>query len=155
MCTLVQFSSFFNKPKRNMLGENYIFQSSKVFISVAYVTKRQRNSESFPVDAPEVEVKIRGEQPGGSRNIQEGNSITLECSVKRSNPQPTIFTWLKNGRNFGMMHSHVFNAIRKNDTGSYTCTAQNQIGSKESEPYHLQVHCKFKISFFKSNNNHK
>lgn len=104
------------------------------------------------VDVPEVEVKVKPEHPGGSHiNIQEGNTITLECSVKRSNPQPETFTWFKNGTKVGSNQTHVLNGIQLSDVGNYTCTAQNKAGLGTSEPYRLQVQCKYKtLLSFKS-----
>ncbi|KAM4579837.1 B-cell receptor CD22 [Odontesthes bonariensis] len=86
---------------------------------------------------PEVDVTLN---KGGHPIIEEGDWISLVCKVNRSKPQPTSFTWLKNGQQLSTGQKYDFKSITPEDDGVYTCEATNTVGSGESKPHDLMVH---------------
>uniref|UniRef100_A0A3B5LI54 Ig-like domain-containing protein n=1 Tax=Xiphophorus couchianus TaxID=32473 RepID=A0A3B5LI54_9TELE len=75
-------------------------------------------------------------------DITEGDKIKLVCYVKRSNPQPTEFTWYKDNYVWSRKE-YVFSSIKPEDSGTYKCIAKNSVGSGRSNPLKLNVQCEF------------
>lgn len=74
--------------------------------------------------------------------VRHGDTVTLNCNVKRSNPQPHTYSWFKDGNAIGHGHTYV-HVMKPEDKGSYTCKATNIVGSGTSEPRAIVVECRF------------
>lgn len=96
------------------------------------------------VDVPEVSVMISNQGPRSSDYIEEGDKITLECNVIRSNPPPSEFSWKNDKMIVVKKKMHVFDKITPEKSGNYTCEATNSVGSGTRNTF-LQVRCKFHI----------
>ncbi|XP_075962786.1 B-cell receptor CD22 [Anarhichas minor] len=102
---------------------------------------KQGTIESKPVNisvkyVPEVEVK------SPSSIFIQGDTMTLTCNVKRSNPQPHTYDWLKDGKAVAQKQTHeryVVERIEPEDRGSYTCRATNTVGNGTSVPLKIEV----------------
>lgn len=90
---------------------------------------------------------ISQEPERSPKTIIQGDKVTFTCSVKRSNPQPDSFTWLKDGNPFKSKNITVVENIQPEDSGDYTCRAENKVGSG-SKTLQLTVECKFYTSVF-------
>ncbi|RVE63055.1 hypothetical protein OJAV_G00162980 [Oryzias javanicus] len=86
---------------------------------------------------PQVEILIKFE--GTLQDIKEGDSITLECKLNKSNPKPDIFFWKKDGKELKNDEIYKLIRIKPEDRGSYTCGARNTIGSGTSQSIYLNV----------------
>uniref|UniRef100_A0A3P9ISD8 B-cell receptor CD22 n=1 Tax=Oryzias latipes TaxID=8090 RepID=A0A3P9ISD8_ORYLA len=76
---------------------------------------------------------------GTLQDIKEGNSITLECKLKKSNPKPDRFFWHKDGKDIENSQIYELKRIKPEDRGNYTCGAKNLIGSGTSQSINLDV----------------
>ncbi|KAK5892051.1 hypothetical protein CesoFtcFv8_012470 [Champsocephalus esox] len=67
--------------------------------------------------------------------VTENKSLTLHCSAK-SHPPATSFTWMKmtDGKSKIIWRTHTFSlkSVSYSDSGSYRCTAGNEIGAGDS-----------------------
>ncbi|XP_034057083.1 B-cell receptor CD22 [Gymnodraco acuticeps] len=67
--------------------------------------------------------------------VNENKSLTLHCSAK-SHPPATSFTWMKmtDGKSKIIWRTHTFSlkSVSYSDSGSYRCTACNEIGAGDS-----------------------
>ncbi|XP_050391150.2 LOW QUALITY PROTEIN: hemicentin-1 [Patella vulgata] len=73
--------------------------------------------------------------------IIEGNQLILTCTVDDSNPQPTSFTWSKDGGSITGQRSSVFRltSVQRSQAGQYTCTANNVVGTGTSTSVQVDV----------------
>ncbi|XP_055954850.1 B-cell receptor CD22-like [Patella vulgata] len=73
--------------------------------------------------------------------IIQGNQLTLTCTVDDSNPQPTSFTWSKDGGSITGQGSSVFSltSVQRSQAGQYTCTANNGVGTGTSTSVEVDV----------------
>ncbi|XP_055954843.1 B-cell receptor CD22 [Patella vulgata] len=73
--------------------------------------------------------------------IIEGTQLTLTCTVDDSNPQPTSFTWSKDGISITGQMSSVFRltSVQRSQAGQYTCTANNVVGTGTSTSVEVDV----------------
>ncbi|XP_055954849.1 B-cell receptor CD22 [Patella vulgata] len=71
----------------------------------------------------------------------EGNLLILTCTVDDSNPQPTSFTWSKDGGSITGQRSSVFRltSVQRSQAGQYTCTANNGVGTGTSTSVQVDV----------------
>ncbi|XP_025766976.1 B-cell receptor CD22 isoform X3 [Oreochromis niloticus] len=102
--------------------------------SYACEAKNKHGSEKSVVTvkviyAPDVDIVISQEPERRTKMIIQGDKVTFTCSVKRSNPQPDSFTWLKDGNPFKSKNITVVENIQPEDSGDYTCRAENKVGS--------------------------
>ncbi|AWO96238.1 putative B-cell receptor CD22-like [Scophthalmus maximus] len=103
---------------------------------------------SGPVDInvkypPQAEINILSPvsavKHGNNITVTNTIQLTLTCIVRRSNPQPRTYTWLKGGITVGNEKTYVVGRIEPKDCGSYTCTATNTVGTGSSAPIQLDV----------------
>ena len=89
---------------------------------------------------PRVELTTSSPAP-----LPEGASVTLSCDVT-SNP-PAKISWRRIGSGesilVGSSPNLVLNPVRREDDGSYQCSAENELGLSKPETVLVQVHCKF------------
>ncbi|XP_076004681.1 B-cell receptor CD22-like isoform X2 [Genypterus blacodes] len=71
--------------------------------------------------------------------LKEGDRVTLECHVKRSNPEPHSYRFLKNLESIGWTQTLSVDNIKPEDSGSYTCEATNRVGTGRSQPLQIKV----------------
>ena len=71
-----------------------------------------------------------------------GDTVILECIPPRGYPEPTVL-WKKDGNIINLINDRIklikgsnimISNVHPSDKGSYTCVAQNMIGSRESQP---------------------
>lgn len=77
--------------------------------------------------------------------IMEGEEPHL-CCISKSNPKPTSISWYKKEEKIVSSKSesvvcYTMAGVSRNDTGNYTCSSQNMIGS-ESSTISIVVSCK-------------
>ncbi|XP_035282964.1 B-cell receptor CD22-like [Anguilla anguilla] len=82
-----------------------------------------------------------------SGEIVEGSSVTLTCS-SNANPRVHRYTWYKKNRAESSWRgsSNTIKNITLQDTGEYTCQAENVIGKNISPPKRLNVQYSPKIT---------
>ena len=89
-------------------------------------------------------VKINLQNP---YSVRVGQTISLVCTVTAANPN-TIISWkwiktespndvLYEGENFTISN------IQRGSSGSYSCTAQNSVGTSEAATIHVNVLCMY------------
>ncbi|XP_076004696.1 B-cell receptor CD22-like isoform X1 [Genypterus blacodes] len=71
--------------------------------------------------------------------LKEGDRVTLECHVKRSNPEPHSYRFLKNWQSIGWTQTLSVDNIKPEDRGPYTCEATNRVGTGRSQPLQIKV----------------
>ena len=83
---------------------------------------------------------------------QVGRSLLLNCSATGC-PTPNVTRWTKQGRVGSLvtgndrMLKYAFNAVKKEDAGNYTCTADNGIaGGPFTSTIFVDVQCKLFFS---------
>ncbi|XP_029308332.1 B-cell receptor CD22-like [Cottoperca gobio] len=83
---------------------------------------------------PEVEVTSLASE------VKQGDKMSLTCKVTRSNPQPNICSWFKNG--IAINHwtcLYVVERINPEYSGIYTCEATNSVGTGRSKSLQIKV----------------
>lgn len=101
----------------------------------------QHQTLFFSSDKPEVEIK----KISPPSEVHEGDNLTLVCSVKRSNPTPLSYTWLKKSEVL-RQHGPVYtNKTTPDDRGPYTCNATNSVGTGTSAQLQIDIQCKFPV----------
>ncbi|KAF7670450.1 hypothetical protein LDENG_00074480 [Lucifuga dentata] len=96
-------------------------KSNPIIINVKYV--------------PDVEIKMNQ----ATLPVKEGDKMTLLCSLRRSNPHPLSYRFVKDGINVGWQQTYSVDTINLDDSGSYRCIATNSVGPGTSPPYQIQV----------------
>ena len=78
-----------------------------------------------------------------SGEIEEGSSVTLNCSSD-ANP-PAEYTWFKNNQSLLWEPPHTFPSVRPEDRGTYRCQAENKYGQLSSNLLFMDVQCELNI----------
>lgn len=76
--------------------------------------------------------------------ITEGQSLTIRCNAEAL-PEPTNFTWTKLKKLISALPTLYIDVVNRKDTGTYTCTAMNLIGTGNIET-DVVVFCKYSYS---------
>ena len=87
--------------------------------------------------------------------LEEGSgSVSLTC-IAESNPPATV-AWRKMGEDKQLQQEAVleFNPVRRGDTGTYVCQAENTVGRSEEEKSVVDVLCKSKDEDNDDDTNH-
>ncbi|XP_030605296.1 B-cell receptor CD22-like [Archocentrus centrarchus] len=91
-----------------------------------------KNSEEVTINVtyvPDVDIQISQESQRNPKEFMEGYRINFTCSAKRSNPPPLFFTWLKDKKTLKQGQTYVVEHLKPEDSGNYTCKAENTVGS--------------------------
>ncbi|XP_071514949.1 uncharacterized protein [Panulirus ornatus] len=115
--------------------------------TAANITYRSAIIAMFYV--PEASLGAEGGRAGtagGGREVQEGEGVTLLCSV-RADPPVYNITWLHNGRILSVggrrwmrdNASLVISPVSRGDAGLYTCLASNREGDGHSNAVLIRV----------------
>ncbi|KAF7226775.1 B-cell receptor CD22 [Nothobranchius furzeri] len=149
----VSFSWFKNNRTINQSGAEVKFTSIKESDSGSYHCRATNtlgaiNSTEMSVEVfypPEVTVEVT-KKPAREPldHVLEGDKVTLTCTVKRSKPPPTRFTWFKNNRRVseGQKKSYDLLSVKPENHGVYRCEARNSVGSRKSNDRSLDVQYK-------------
>ena len=65
-----------------------------------------------------------------NQSVKYNSPLQFNCSLSGF-PTPEVL-WTKDGRNFGQNNTLTIRQARFEDSGEYTCSAKNPIGSKKS-----------------------
>ncbi|XP_058236629.1 B-cell receptor CD22-like isoform X2 [Hemibagrus wyckioides] len=96
---------------------------------------QESNSVSLNVLYPPKNVSV-SISPSGE--IVEGSSVTLTCSSD-ANPPVKTYTWFKGNSSIRTGNTYRINRIRSEDSGDYTCRAENKHGDQSSTAVSLNV----------------
>lgn len=92
-------------------------------------------------DAPK-NVTVQSES---SLSVGENMSLTLHCFAK-SHPEVILFRWMKmiDGKSEIIWNGQTMtlNSVSPSDSGLYSCTATNKIGTGSSQQVAVKVKCK-------------
>lgn len=79
--------------------------------------------------------------------VIEGKSAKLECTLTAANPNTSItWIWFKTGHPKDTLYNgqnYTIPNIQKNETGSYSCTANNSAGLSEPTSIAVDVQCEY------------
>ncbi|XP_020856708.1 sialoadhesin isoform X2 [Phascolarctos cinereus] len=91
-----------------------------------------------PITVPIFDPLIRVHPPG---NIQEGQAVTLTCTLPAGEQQNVSYSWFKNNVWIEDLAAQtlVYAQVSSADTGFYFCQVQNSKGVKASPPVNLVV----------------
>ncbi|XP_055083761.1 B-cell receptor CD22-like [Periophthalmus magnuspinnatus] len=103
------------------------------YISKERTFKWESNKPTLRV----TEVRVSSPQPP----YKQGQTLTLSCNVIRSNPPPHDYRWYKNEQRVSWAQTYVKN-LQPEDSGSYTCSAENTVSSAQSGPLQIDVQYK-------------
>lgn len=77
--------------------------------------------------------------------VLEGETATLECTVAAANPNISILsTWFKTDSRSKVIYdgpTFTIPNIKRNRSGSYSCTASNTVGTSEAVIVDIDVQC--------------
>lgn len=93
------------------------------------------------IDKPEVTSSTQNPY-----KVTEGQTASLECRLTDANPSSNItWQWYKTGSSSSALYNRpVFNIanIKRNMSGSYSCTASNSVGTSVAFTIYVDVLCK-------------
>lgn len=92
------------------------------------------------IDAPEVTTLEKTPYA-----VKEGQTAILNCVLIAANPK-NIITWKWFKTTSDVLHNqsiYTISNIMKSDSGSYSCTASNSIGTSELATIYVDVLCKY------------
>ncbi|XP_062031984.1 B-cell receptor CD22 [Lepus europaeus] len=71
--------------------------------------------------------------------VPAGRRVTLRCNFSGSRPTEVRFSWKKNGSPLQAGQELSFDSITPEDAGNYSCSVNNSVGQRSSEPWTLRV----------------
>ena len=93
----------------------------------------------FYVVIPEVQVMA------SRQRVNIGASVTLSCSVNRTNPEVSTYVWTnENGSTVMVGENITIMFSSTNDFGTYRCTVNNTAGFSGSDSVTIEQGCKLK-----------
>ncbi|XP_043560124.1 sialoadhesin-like [Chiloscyllium plagiosum] len=121
---------------------NKIIKCSVTYSAFAYSDKA---SITLNVSYAPKNVTIRVDK-GSGLTIREGDKLSLMCT-SNSNPE-AMYSWHKREEESGETRlingskgTLSFQSITSSDSGFYSCTAANHVGSSKSKTLEIQVQC--------------
>ncbi|XP_034730813.1 B-cell receptor CD22 [Etheostoma cragini] len=135
------FTWFKNKQHAGETGAEWIITSIEESQDGEYhceATNKHGITPSNPVTInvqylPEVEVN------SSASVVKQGETITLTCIVKRSKPPPGTYSWFKDGKAVCQEQTYVVKRIQPENSGLYTCSATNTVGTGKSGSLQIKV----------------
>lgn len=97
---------------------------------------------NFITDSPRITIVS-----GNPLNVLENADAHLSCSVIASPPVRSI-RWVRNNQLLSNTYNHTIRAVTADDTGNYTCIADNGVGEPSKANLELIVLCKLKFIIF-------
>lgn len=82
-------------------------------------------------------------QTDSSKNVKEGQSVTLTCSAKGS-PPPNL-SWFKEEELQSSKAEWNIPSINDSQSGEYYCKAENRYGKIKSNPVVINVTCEYYV----------
>ncbi|XP_077193038.1 B-cell receptor CD22-like [Paroedura picta] len=74
--------------------------------------------------------------------IREGETLSMECTCSRSNPEVSEYFWYKDDQlmeEWAKNKNIEFQTERDQHSGAYRCEAKNSVGSEKSKEIHIDV----------------
>ncbi|XP_068592285.1 B-cell receptor CD22-like [Cebidichthys violaceus] len=138
------FTWFYNKKKVIGTGAVWTIPSIKDSQNGEYQCEAKNKQGTIKSNTLNIRVKYVPEVEVKSpvSTVRQGNTMTLTCNVKRSNPRPHSYDWLKDGEAVAQKQTHeryVVQRIEPEDKGLYTCRATNTVGTGTSVPFKIEV----------------
>lgn len=93
----------------------------------------------FFLDAPRITIVS-----GNPLNVLENADAHLSCSVIASPPARSI-RWVRNNHLLSTTPNHTIRAVTAEDSGNYTCVADNGVGEPSKAILELIVLCKYSV----------
>lgn len=87
-------------------------------------------------DAPRIKVG-----PYNPLRVMVNSDASLKCVVS-ANPPVRSVRWLKSGKLLSHTANHTILSVKPDDSGTYTCAAENGIGDATQINLELAVLCK-------------
>lgn len=98
------------------------------------------------IDVPEVTSRFQS-----SSIVKEGGTTILECVLIVANPNTIIsWQWFKTDNQMDLLHNdsiYTIPNIMRSNSGSYSCTAKNSIGTSKLATVSIDVLCKYFIYY--------
>ena len=86
---------------------------------------------------PEVQVMA------SRQHVNTGASVTLSCSVNRTNPEVSTYVWTNENGSIVMVAENITITFSStNDFGTYRCTVNNTAGFSGSDSVIIEQGCK-------------
>uniref|UniRef100_A0A8C5PWD1 Ig-like domain-containing protein n=1 Tax=Leptobrachium leishanense TaxID=445787 RepID=A0A8C5PWD1_9ANUR len=121
------------------LTTSFTWQENKKTITCAVTVGDKKTVSKIVLDVLHAPKDVKVLLTSSRDVIKQGDSVTLTCQVKSSNPAIDTYTWYKNGEVHSTGELISFNSISRNDFGEFQCKAENVFGKQTSEMVQLAV----------------
>lgn len=145
----IKFMNHFNEPVMNII----INVSLKKGIKIMFIPTLFQRSLKFAINKicciAFFKIIDRPEVSSNTTQLQliEGHNCTLECKVTAANPYSSItWKWFRTDIPNTVLYNrstYTIHSIKRDKSGSYSCTASNSIGQSKAVEIYLDVQCKF------------